>query len=508
MKKNTILACCAMGFAVAHAQTVLPWADYSAAERAKQALPIRSIAMSERPGDTTLEALDTKDGTIQVAGRISKNNGSMWATLGVEVGHSADTQVTNMSAYKNIRIRLSAPQKRIVRIRLKGKDAKLLRSGCYPVMMQQIGPVPTDYIIPLASFESEHFCGSEGITPEATLTDLMAVEVTVNEPSDDPVRFTVGNIDFIRTGSASQTATAPAPAAAAAQTPRIERSADWKLAWSDDFDGGVDGAKWIAQRVADSGGRVPQSKELGADSQGHAYLRPLTADTSIRLQAKPTLAMLYGRMEVTFKAPTSSTANARIVLIGSPLTDLSWPDSGGIVLADLNGGSNSLWLGVEGPGMADDSGLQLITRDDSFATQYHTVALEWEPGHLRWLLDDQLVKDLQRAQLPAAAKLTYDQWPYQLQLSAGATTADKSAEEAALLIDSVRVYKRPDLVTAAAAKLAAWQAKATATPAVEKAPSPSKQAKSSSTTSNAPAVAPTRQVTCSRDNKYGLLLCN
>lgn len=504
-KKHIIKCLCfgvgVLGFSNIYAQVVLPWTDFYAATRLSQQAPIYPLSMSEFPGDAVIDALETKDGGVNVVGRLSKTNRSKWVTLGVDLGHSVDTMGEDMSGFTNMRIRLSSPQKRIVRIRLKGFDSRLQKNGCYPIMLQEVGPVPTDYLIPLASFESERSCGNEAISPEAVLNDLMSVEVSVNEPSDAPIRFTIGRIDFVR----STVATA---------TNRVERSLDWKLAWADEFDGatnnGLDEGKWAVQPMGEKGGRNPQSSELGLDGQGHLQLHPLTGDSPIiRAITKPALAMLYGRIDVQFKPPSSTNVSGRIALIGSPMSNLKWPDTGEIVLAELEGGSNNLTLGVFGPGLTDGSGMLDIPLDQDFLKKFHTISLEWEPGHMRWLLDDVLLKDINRAQLPAAAKVTFDQWPYRFQLSTEANggSSAKLANEAALLVDSVRIYKRADLVSAAAERLNAWLAKNSNSAIVEKnSPAPKQSRASSSQPQSAPAQT-SRQVVCTRDNKYGLMLC-
>lgn len=493
----------------ASAQTALTWVDFGTNVRAKTDTPLRVIAMSERAGDVALDSMDIQDGSAQIAGRLTNKNGSGWSTLGMEFGRSASTSTSSMSAYQSMRIRLSAPQASTVRIRLKGSDPKLQKTGCYPVMLQQIGTVPTDYIIPLVSFEAERYCAGEGATPETTLPDLVAVEVTVNDPSDVPIRFAVGRIDFLHTNAAP-------PQSAN----RVERGAEWKLAWSEEFDAPVgkplDTSRWLVQRTLQRAvdGNTPSTKELGYDGQGHLSMQLPAADStgSLRLLAKPSGVMLYGRVEVRFKPPASRAANARIALQGAPLTDLPWPDAGEIVLAEVHAAQRQITVGLIGPDLLDGDALTAIPMENGFSNKFHTVALEWEPGHLRWLLNDVVVKDVWRDQLPTAAQPTFDQWPYLLQFGLEGTPSTNEADSAppsphavAMLVDSVHMYKRADLTSVAAGRLTIWQSQNMA----QRMPSerlqwPKQQLKAVAAQQ---APQPTRQVVCSRDNKYGLLMC-
>lgn len=505
------IGCALLCMDAAQAQTALTWADFGTNVRTKQEIPLRAIVMSERAGDAGLESMEVKDGSAQIVGRLSTKNGSGWSTLGIEFGRSPNTTTSSMSAYQNMRIRLSSPQPRVLRIRLKGSDLKVQKAGCYPVMMQQVGTVPTDYIIPLNSFEAERYCGADGATPDTTLPDLVAVEVTANEPSETPIRFNVGRIDFLRT------ATAPAPAPAAVHA---ERGPEWKLAWSDEFDGpankSFESARWSVQRTLQraTDANSPSTKELSLDGQGHLSMQLPAADSvgSLRLLAKPAAVMLYGRLEVRFKPPASRAVNTRIALQGAPLTDLPWPEAGEIVMAEFDSAQRQMSVGLVGPDLIDDEEMTDAPVDDNFASKFHTAALEWEPGHIKWLLDDVLVKDLHRDQLPAAAQSTFDQWPYLLQFgvesASNSNAAAKTSGGLALQIDSVQMFKRTDLTSAAAERLAIWQGQ-NVTQRVIPSERPTQQPKQQTKAAAAPPPAqPTRVVVCSRDNKYGLLMCH
>ena len=514
------------------------WADFSAPSQHLAAAPVRPIALSERPGDAQADAVTFADAFAHVAGRLSKARGSQWATLGIEVA-GPQNPATDLARYASVRVRLASAVPRVLRIRLKGADPRILKLGCYPVMMQQVGPHPTDYVIPLSAFEPEPYCAERGASVEQTLPAVTAVEVTANEPSDDPVRFAVGRIEFL-SGSAA------APATAATRT---TRGADWTLAWSDEFDApagqGVDANRWsLLRTVAPAAGAVralyaDSPREAAHDGRGHLQLQarnvdgsaPRCADApcthvSAKLQAQAAGAMLYGRMEVRFKAPAVPGLSAQIMLLGAPLAELPWPDAGEITLAETHGRSPSATVGLYAPTLGDGAQRSPVAwqaGDGGAAGAFHTAALEWDPNGLRWLLDDVPVKTIVHTDLPASAREALEQWPYLLQI--GLAVGDEDAgtlparlpSDAALLIDYVRLYRRADLDAAARLRMAAWQARRTSAPATAPAtaaanartrPAPARRAAvpAASEQQHTPQAAP-RQVVCERNNKHGLMMC-
>ena len=212
------LAACALAFtpaANAAPDQPLLWADFRPPLQSHLGAPVQQLAMSERSGDASIGAVRVVDAVVQVEGRLSSANASQWATLGIEVGGDARGVPVDLSAYGQIRIRLASATPRVLRIRLKGTDARIQNAGCYPVMMQRVDARLTDYQIPLAAFGPESFCGERGASIGQTLPAVARVEVTANEPSNEPVRFQVGRVEFMATQPEPEPAVAAPPVAAA-----------------------------------------------------------------------------------------------------------------------------------------------------------------------------------------------------------------------------------------------------------------------------------------------------
>jgi hypothetical protein len=198
----------------------LLWADFKEPLQSHLGAPVQGLAISEHGGDAAISGLRVVDAAVQVDGLLSRTNGSQWATLGIDVAGEARGLPVDLSGFEQIRIRLASSTPRVLRIRLKGTDLQIQNAGCYPVMMQQVGTHPTDYLIPLSAFGPEPFCGERGASVRQTLPAVARVEVTANEPSAEPVRFQVGRMEFLGATAARSAAAEPAPAAAASATAR------------------------------------------------------------------------------------------------------------------------------------------------------------------------------------------------------------------------------------------------------------------------------------------------
>jgi hypothetical protein len=456
------------------------WADFKTTPAGRPRSPVNLLEISEKPGDVAADPLGVYDGGVRVSGRLSRAHGSTWSTLGVDVGAGRGGAAVDLSAFRNLRIRLVAPTEQLLRIRIKGTNATLQNSGCYPVLLQRVrGTMNID--IPLAVFEPEPYCAGNGASIAQTLPAVASVEVTANEPSEEPVRFEVGRIEFLNAASEGAAVAPPLPPAAA---PRETRDGSWRLAWADEFDAAatvrIDEKRWRVQKAP--GGAGPQ-----LDGNGRLLLPPASS-----LRVRATAAMIYGRIELRVKLPAGA---ARVSLQGAPLTSLDWLEAGEIALIDKDGAD--LNLGLYAPGIGDEPAFhapaELMPSNDGF----HRFSLEWDPVKIRWAIDDVAVKAVLRADLPTGARDVFGQWPFLLNLEVG-----PGAEP--MLVDHVRVYQKDEFAALVRERLATW--KAAYDPVKVAAPVARPVATMPSPRKAAEPPARTRVVTCER-NKFGLMMC-
>lgn len=516
----------------AGAQSVLTWVDFSQGEQAILGGRVRAVALSERPGDAQADAIAITGGRAHVAGRLSLSSGAVWSTLGIEVGKGTDgVQAGSYSDLSSLRIGLSSNAPRMLRIRLKGTDNKALSIGCYPVVLLQVETKQQEYVLPLSAFEAEAYCGERAVSVEKTLPDLSSIEVTANEPSDEPVRFSVDRIELLSSQSVD-----------VAQT-RDAKDLKWNPVWADDFKrqagGPVDAAHWsvLGQMESLTGGtrvRTDDAVSKAASHDGNGVLQlgfnslspeQLTCpggacrQATVALQSKASFPMLYGRVEVAFKVPTMPGLGARVSLLGSPQPGRVVPEAGEIMLIQTDGAASLGTVGLRGPGLDDPAyRTQVVFGSGSGGgvTEQHIVALEWEPARLRWFLDGIPVKTLADPELSAAASRMLGRWPYLLNVAltarpdAGGDLSDARWADAVLALDHVRVFQRADLAAAAAPVLAAWRG-----PSASSAPkavhavksAPPRTANRSAPAEDVQSHAASKAAVCERHPRLGLMLC-
>jgi hypothetical protein len=466
------------------------WADFRTPPAGRERPPVTLLQISEKPGDVAADALGVYDGGVRVSGRLSRARGSAWSTLGVDVGAGRGGAAVDLSAFRNLRIRLVSPTEQVLRIRIKGTDTKLQNTGCYPVLLQRVrGTMDID--IPLAVFEPEPYCAGNGASIAQTLPAVASVEVTANEPSPEPVRFELGRIEFLNAAGDAATAAAPLPPAV---VPRETRDGAWRLAWADEFNAAatvrVDEKRWRVHKAP--GGTSPQF-----DGNGRLLLPPASS-----LRVQPTGAMIYGRIELRVKLPAGA---ARISLQGAPLTSLDWLEAGEIALIEKDG--TDLQLGLYAQGIADEPAFHAPVELTPSGDGFHRLSLEWDPVKIRWAVDDVAVKSVLRADVPAGAREVFEQWPFLLNLEAGPGTEP-------MLVDHVRIYQKDELAALSRERLATWKtayestkvAVNAAAPVARPAARPVPPRKAAEPAAPATPAARTRVVTCER-NKFGLMMC-
>ena len=247
--------------------------------------------------------------------------------------------------------------------------------------------------------------------------------------------------------------------------------AKWTLTWSDEFNGPngsiVDPKKWVFAtgghgwgnqeleyytnraenaQLQDGSLVITAIKEsyTGADGVKRDY-------TSARLKTEGLFTQAYGRFEARIKIPFGQGIWPAFWMMGDDLQKARWPNCGEIDIMENIGKEPSIVHGtIHGPGYSGASGPSSsfsFKKAERFADQFHVYAVEWEPGTIRWYVDDNLYKTITPSDLPAGKKWVYDH-PFFLLLNLavgggwpgnpdGTTVFPQT-----MLVDYVRVYKR------------------------------------------------------------------
>ncbi|MDF1574777.1 MAG: family 16 glycosylhydrolase [Bacteroidales bacterium] len=189
---------------------------------------------------------------------------------------------------------------------------------------------------------------------------------------------------------------------------------NWQLVWSDEFDGdALDTDKWSYMTGTGS--------EYGLDGWGNNELQyykeenvkvadgmlTITAKrenvatsqfTSGRIRTINLGDWTYGRFEFRAKMPVGQGLWAAIWMLPTDNDYGNWAASGEIDIMEYLGHDTTRVHGTihyGGPYPQNQSrGTDYITDDTAFHSKFHTFALEWEEGELRWYVDKERYQNL------------------------------------------------------------------------------------------------------------------
>jgi beta-glucanase (GH16 family) len=252
-----------------------------------------------------------------------------------------------------------------------------------------------------------------------------------------------------------------------------ERDLPWTEVWADEFDGAAGTAPDPTRWSHEIGGHGWGNQELqlytdrpenaALDGAGHLVITARREDrdgrafTSARLTTKGKFQQRYGRFEARLRLPVGKGMWPAFWMLGSGTGDGSaggnagWPERGEIDIVEGRGaqpwrvsgavhgpgysGGNALVGGYEAPGRAD------LTAD------FHRFAVEWEPGEVRFFVDDQQYHSVRATRLPASGRWVFDHDFFLiLNLAVGGNFGGPpdgtTVFPQTLIADWVRVYRR------------------------------------------------------------------
>jgi len=247
--------------------------------------------------------------------------------------------------------------------------------------------------------------------------------------------------------------------------------ANWVLSWSDEFNA-VAGTKpdptYWSYDLGGGGWGLGQlqtytnaAANAATDGTGNlAIVAIMDAQgnfTSARLKTEGKFDQAYGRFETRAKVVTGNGMWPAFWTLGNDFGSAGWPQCGEIDIMEVRGtqpyGSNAA---LHGPGYSGNSDLKgryaLPDSGPKISDDFHTYAIEWEPGVVRFYVDNNLFQTHTPADIPVDAgpnaKWVYDH-PFFILLNvavggsyAGPPTGTVFPQT--MLVDYVRVYKRPN----------------------------------------------------------------
>jgi beta-glucanase (GH16 family) len=204
-------------------------------------------------------------------------------------------------------------------------------------------------------------------------------------------------------------------------------SMDAIAAWADEFDGPggafPDSSRWTYDLGNNGGwgnGELQQytatRDNVRLDGQGHLVIRVEstgTGYTSARLKTQGLRAVQFGRLEARIKLPVGRGIWPAFWMLGSSFNGSNWPQCGEIDVMEFRGSEPTVVHGtVHGPQYSGGQGISAsysLPAGASFSDDFHTFAVQWEPGLIRFLVDGTVYHTVTPQQIPAGAPWVFDQ---------------------------------------------------------------------------------------------------
>ena len=249
----------------------------------------------------------------------------------------------------------------------------------------------------------------------------------------------------------------------------LEELPGWSLAWSDEFDGAagspVDPASWQPQVGGHGWGNqelqyyTDSSDNAALDGAGNLAVTVRRADpqlrdrrfggcpyTSARLVTKDRVSCTYGLVQARIRLPRGRGIWPAFWMLGQDIDRVGWPHCGEIDVMENFGKDPTVIHGtVHGPGYAGAAGITASYQaDTSLADGFHLYAVHWEPGRIRWYLDDHLYSTVTPGDLQGRPWVFDNDFFLLLNVAVGGafsvTPEPSTAFPQAMLVDYIRIY--------------------------------------------------------------------
>ena len=196
----------------------------------------------------------------------------------------------------------------------------------------------------------------------------------------------------------------------------LQPVSDWSMVWNDEFDGdAINSKNWTHELDCNGGGN--QEKQCYTDNAENSYVADgklnivaLPAEegaalpfTSARMTTRYKADFKYGRIEMRAKAPTGQGSWPAFWMRPTDEEYGIWPRSGEIdIFESVNLGAarndgtaenhvyGTLHYGKSWPDNSQSGQAYSLDGGTSPADDFHTYAIEWQEGEIRWYMDDYL----------------------------------------------------------------------------------------------------------------------
>lgn len=244
----------------------------------------------------------------------------------------------------------------------------------------------------------------------------------------------------------------------------------WKLVWSDEFNG-VDGSqpdlsKWVFVTGGNGWGnkelesytsRLENVQQRGGNLVITALKEPYTGldgiarpYSSARITTEGQFTQAYGRFEARMQLPLGKGIWPAFWMLGNDIDSARWPGAGEIDVMENIGEAGRIYSTLHGPGYSGAKGISApydLPSGETVNGGFHVYAVEWSPKSIQFYLDDKRIVERTPKDLPAGTKWVYDHPFYMiLNVAVGGAWPGSPDETTTfpqrMLVDYVRVYSK------------------------------------------------------------------
>ncbi|MDB4969769.1 MAG: glycoside hydrolase family 16 [Myxococcales bacterium] len=199
----------------------------------------------------------------------------------------------------------------------------------------------------------------------------------------------------------------------------------WRLTFSDEFDGAagaIDRGKWTFDVGGGGWGNneleyyTDRTDNVALDGAGHLQIVARAEAyggrgyTSGRINSAGHFAQAYGRFEARIRMPSGRGIWPAFWTLGENIGAAGWPRCGELDIMEAVGDFAVNHGSAHGPGYSGGNPLTGTYRlpVGSLANDFHVFAIEWDPGEVRWYVDNVMYERRTSADLPGGTTWVYD----------------------------------------------------------------------------------------------------
>jgi len=158
----------------------------------------------------------------------------------------------------------------------------------------------------------------------------------------------------------------------------------------------------------------------------------------------------HGRFEARIKIPEGQGLWPAFWMLGANIDEVPWPGCGEIDVVENFGRDKAVVKGsLHGPGYSGGAALGgefELPEGETFTDDFHVFAVEWDPGRMTFLVDDEVYHIIRSAEVIARGDWVFNNEFFILvNLAVGGLPVPSPPSEifpAEMLIDYVRVFER------------------------------------------------------------------